>query len=70
MADRARSEGIVMPISRRKHDAARALSEQKVLTRPAPKKPAKYCRSRIVGDFVILDWFTAYGTVGLAHSLT
>lgn len=64
------AKGIVMPISWRKKNVSRALPEQKVLTRPAPDEPAEYGRSRIVGDFVILDWSTAYGTVGLAYSLT
>ncbi|HET9894594.1 MAG TPA: hypothetical protein VFQ44_06630 [Streptosporangiaceae bacterium] len=58
-----------MPSSRRKENAAR-FSEQKVLNRPAPEESAEYSRSRIVGDFIILDWSTAYGTIGMAYSLT
>jgi hypothetical protein len=49
---------------------ARVLPKQKVLIRPAPTQPARFCRPRTIGDYVVLDWFTAYGTVGLAHSLT
>jgi hypothetical protein len=41
----------------------------KVLIQPAPDEPAQFCGSRVVGDFVILDWDTAYGTVGWAHYL-
>jgi hypothetical protein len=41
----------------------------KVLTQSAPPRPARFCGARAVGDFVILDWDTAYGTVGWAHYL-
>jgi hypothetical protein len=58
-----------MPNIRRRHDHIRAPSEQKALTCPAPEEPARFGGARTVGDYVILDWATAYGTVGWAHSL-
>jgi hypothetical protein len=58
-----------MPIIPRRQNDAGVPSEQNVLTRPAPEEPGRFGQARRVGHFVILDWATAYGTVGLAHSL-
>jgi hypothetical protein len=41
-----------------------------LLARPGTAKPARFGGSRIVGDFVILGWETAFGSVGWAHSMT
>jgi hypothetical protein len=54
---------------RRRNDDTGALAEQKVLTRPAPAAPGRFSGARTVGGYVILDWVTAYGTIGWAHSL-
>lgn len=40
-----------------------------VLTQQAPSRRSRFSGARVVGDFVILDWDTAYGTVGWAHYL-
>lgn len=58
-----------MPRTRRGDDRASTPPKQTVLTRPAPQEPGKFTRARMVGDYVILEWTTAYGDVGLAHSL-
>lgn len=59
-----------MPNIRRRHGASSSTSsEQRVLTRPAPGEPGKFGGARAVGDYVILSWVTANGTVGWAHSL-
>jgi hypothetical protein len=58
-----------MPASKRRRGGAGPESGQKVLTRPAPEQVGRFVRSRMIGDFVMLDWDTAYGTIGLAHSL-
>lgn len=54
-----------MPISRRRSDDTGAPSEQRVLARGAPKETGRFGGARMVGDFVMLDWITANGTVGL-----
>lgn len=58
-----------MPISRRKDAEASVLPDQPVLNRRAPEQPSRFSGARVVDEFVILDWNTAYGTVGWAHSL-
>lgn len=58
-----------MPNLWRRRDRASASSGQRVLTRPAPEEPARFSGSRVISNYVILDWDTAYGTVGWAHSL-
>lgn len=58
-----------MPNIRRKSGDAREPSAQKVLTRPAPKEPGTFGGARTIGDFVILEWDTAFGTIGWAHPL-
>src|ERR1035441_5262144 len=58
-----------MPNIRRRNDDVSAPPEQKVLTQPAPAAPGRFRGARTVGGYVILDWVTAYGTVGWAHSL-
>jgi hypothetical protein len=58
-----------MPKIRREHDEASGQPEGKLLTSPAPEAPAKFTGTRTVGDYVILAWDTAFGTVGWAHSL-
>lgn len=58
-----------MPNIRRRRGDKDTASEEKVLTRPAPLEPGRFGQARAVGDFVILDWATEYGTVGWAHSL-
>jgi hypothetical protein len=40
-----------------------------VLARPVPPEPARFSGAQMVGDFVILGWDTAYGTVGWGYSL-
>lgn len=59
-----------MQVFRRKDEEQDISSHDKVLTRSAPAMPAEFHGARTVGDFVILDWYTAYGTIGWAHSLT
>jgi hypothetical protein len=54
---------------RRREDVGVVPANPGVLARPAPEQAARFSRARTVGDFVILDWETAYGTVGWAHSL-
>src|SRR5215831_1484537 len=58
-----------MPIIWRRRAETGAPARQKLLTQAAPKQPGRFFQARIIGDFVILDWDTAYGTVGWAHSL-
>lgn len=58
-----------MPKIRRGHDEAGRQPEGKVLTSPAPEEPGKFTGTRTVGDYVVLEWDTAFGTVGWAHSL-
>jgi hypothetical protein len=58
-----------MPVSRRRRRGTGPAAEQKVLIRPAPEHVGRFVRARLIGDFVMLDWHTAYGTIGLAHSL-
>jgi hypothetical protein len=58
-----------MPNIRRRHDDKNRPPEGRVLTRPAPEEPGKFTGARIVDDYVILEWATAYGTIGWAHSL-
>jgi hypothetical protein len=57
-----------MAKTRRGHDDA-SPPEGKVLVGPAPGVPGKFTRTRIVGDYVVLEWDTGYGTIGWAHSL-
>ncbi len=61
--------GIMPNIWRRHAGDASALPEQKVLTRPALEEPGRFGGAQTVGDYVILNWVTAYGVVGWAHSL-
>ncbi len=58
-----------MPKIRRMHGDASEPPELKVLTRPTPKEPGTFGRARTIGDFVILRWETAFGTIGWAHPL-
>jgi len=58
-----------MPKIRRGHDEASRQPAGKVLTSPAPEDPGKFTGTRTVGDYVVLEWDTAFGTVGWAHSL-
>lgn len=44
-------------------------SEQNLLTRPAPSEPATFDGAKVVGDYLVQDWTTAYGTIGWAHPL-
>jgi hypothetical protein len=44
-------------------------SEENLLTRPAPPEPATFDGAKVVGDFLVQDWTTAYGTIGWAHPL-
>jgi hypothetical protein len=41
----------------------------KVLIQLPPGRPATFSRARTIGDFVIFDWDTNYGTIGWAHYL-
>src|SRR5271165_2875814 len=61
--------GIMPNIWRRHAGDASALPEQKVLTRPALEEPGRFGGAQTVGDYVILNWVTAHGVVGWAHSL-
>jgi hypothetical protein len=64
-----------MPMTRRRaggghgSDGASAPPGRKLLARAASEKPGKFSGERKVGDYVILDWDTAHGTIGLAYSL-
>ncbi len=58
-----------MPIKRRRNADTSPPLEQNVLARPSPGEAAGFSGARMAGHFAILDWDTAYGTVGLAHSL-
>lgn len=58
-----------MPTSRHRNTGASDLPEEQVLNRPAPKEPGAFGRTRTIGDYVILEWDTDYGTIGLAYSL-
>jgi hypothetical protein len=57
-----------MPNIRRK-PGANTPPEQRLLTQAAPDEPGTFDGTRTVGDFVIMNWSTAYGTIGWAHSL-
>ena len=57
-----------MPVSKRRRGTGLAPG-QKVLTCPAPEQVGRFGGGRRIGDFVMLDWDTAYGTIGLAHPL-
>jgi hypothetical protein len=59
----------IMPNIRRRRGNASEHSEQKVLTRPAPTELGTFGCARTIGDFVILEWDTAFGTIGWAHPL-
>ena len=61
--------GGIMPKIRRGRDDAERQPEGRLLTRKAPERPGEFTRSRTVAEYVILEWDTAYGTVGWAHSL-
>jgi hypothetical protein len=61
--------GGIMPKIRRGHDDASSQPEGKVLVSPPPEVPGKFTGSRTVGDYIVLEWDTAYGTIGWAHSL-
>jgi hypothetical protein len=58
-----------MPIIRRRSAATTPPPERKLLTRPGPNEPGRLVRAQSIGDFVILDWATGYGTIGWAHTL-
>jgi hypothetical protein len=58
-----------MPDIRRRSAGSEPAAGPRVLLRPSPEEPAKYSRARAIGDFIVMDWYTAHGTVGWAHSL-
>jgi hypothetical protein len=61
--------GGIMPKIRRGRDDASSQPEGKVLVNPPPKMPGMFTGTRTIGDYVVLEWDTAYGTIGWAHSL-
>src|SRR5450756_2041684 len=63
------TDGAAMRIARRGNNEPDSSSEPHLLTRPAPPEPAVFDGAKIVEDYLVQDWTTAYGTIGWAHPL-
>lgn len=63
------TDEVAMRFARRGDDESDSSSEPHLLTRPAPPEPATFDGAKIVEDYLVQDWTTAYGTVGWAHPL-
>lgn len=61
--------GVVMRGARRGTGKSGDPSEQNLFTRPTPPEPATFDQAKIVGDYLVQEWTTAYGPIGWAHPL-